>query len=60
MIPFGPRPLLFGTPLHPDAGRDIIFKLSFACVDAEGMVMQDFEVQIRHDGNKNCNVVEER
>jgi hypothetical protein len=29
MIPFGPRPLLFGTPLHPDAGRDFIFKLSF-------------------------------
>jgi hypothetical protein len=29
MIPFGPRPLLFDTPLHPDAGRAFIFELSF-------------------------------
>ena len=34
-------------------------KRHHACVDAEGMFMRGFQVQIGHDGNKNCNVVEE-
>lgn len=50
MISFGPRPLLFDTPLHPDAGRAFIFKLSFFCHVAIFIsVMPDLNLETSHN-----------